>query len=205
MIHALLPKTRTGLGLLAGYALTLGLSFGADRSLAEVKMPSEKAAERILSLRNKIQSDSNDLAGIRELGVLLHIRNEEKRNPAEVEEGIRLLKKVTKVSFMDFEAKAWLGSLITMQAEFETNPGKQTYFVKQGAREMDAAIKAMPEDVPIRLIRGYNSLTLPPFLNRNQYAVEDFQFILDYCKKSTCQDNRIEEATQGLEKARARS
>jgi hypothetical protein len=192
---------------IAGFTLMLGhgFTFGADRPSPLVDLPSEQVIAKIGELQQKVKADSNDLVKVRELGILLHIHNEEKRIPAEVEAGIRLLKKITKADAKDYEAKAWLGSLITMQAEYETNPGKRTFYVKLGSREMDAAIKALPDDIPIRLIRGYNSLTLPPFLERNRFAIEDFQFILDFCKKSTCQEKRMGEASKGLEKAKART
>ena len=137
-------------------------------------------------------------------GILLHqiARNDPQRE--DVERAERHLKRARELSPDDHEIAAWLGSVTTMKALFETDPGRQTLWVKVGAKLMDAAVKAVPDNLVVRLVRANNSIELPAFLRRARFGVEDFDYYIDACGKQACGAAQIEEARQKLKVAQQR-
>jgi len=145
-----------------------------------------------------IKAKPDDFDALKSAGIILHqmSRSDAKKNQVEAAEGY--LKQAQKLKPDDPETLAWLGSVITMKALFETDPGKQTFFVKSGSRMLDKAIQQAPDNTVVRLTRAYNSLELPPFLMRTKFAVEDFKYYLDLCTKRQCPPQYVADAHANL-------
>ncbi len=177
--------------------------WGEDYSIELVKLEESQLEAKLPQLRKAAEKSNASDKDLKELGIALHILNEKKIKKELVEEGIGVFKNYLKNNKTDYEALAWYGSLITMQADYEKNPGKQTYYVKLGTKKMDQAVKKNPTNIPIRFIRGYNSITLPAFLERGRFGVEDFEYVVNACKTESCIKGRAEEAAEALSRAKS--
>ncbi|MDB5800170.1 MAG: hypothetical protein JWL63_1109 [Rhodocyclales bacterium] len=143
----------------------------------------------------------DNVEALKTSGILLQqiARSDAKRE--DVEQAERNLKRAKELAPADQEIAAWLGSVTTMKALFETDPGRQTLWVKVGTKLMDAAVQGAPNNLVVRLVRANNSVELPPFLRRARFGVEDFAYYLDACARQTCSPTQVEEAKQKLKQA----
>lgn len=185
-------------------SLLLGalLSF-TQGTLAEAvfDLRGDAAQSRLNELRATLKADANNTQALKEAGIILHQLNRGAPDKKLVEEGEKYLKLAVRNAADDVETLAWLGSITTMKAQFDTDPGRQTFFVKSGSQKMDSAVRKAPDNQVVRLTRAYNSLEIPPFLKRTRFAVEDFQHYLKLCEQQTCADKDVAAAKQGLEQA----
>lgn len=162
----------------------------------------EAAQQRLQALRETIADNPKNTQALKEAGIILHQINRRNPNKESVEEGERYLKKALRNNLADAETEVWLGSITTMKAQFESDPGRQTFFVKSGSQKMDAAIRKAPDNPIVRLTRAYNSLEIPPFLKRTRFAVEDFNHYLFLCETHNCNEKDINAANSALEEAK---
>ncbi len=173
--------------------------------LAQAKEPWEmnaaEARAALAPINAELARSPDNVEMLKTAGILLQqaARSDAKRDDVELAE--RRLKRARELSPDDQEIAAWLGSVTTMKALFETDPGRQTLWVKVGAKLMDAAVKAVPDNLVVRLVRANNSIELPPFLRRARFGVEDFGYYLDACGKQVCGATQVEEARQKLKRA----
>ncbi len=167
-----------------------------------IDLRGDKAQQKLAELRADISAQPDNAVARKEAGIILHQLSRAAPNKDDVYEAEKYLKAASKLDKSDNETLAWLGSITTMKAQFETDPGKQTFFVKSGSLKMDKAIKREPDNSVVRLTRAYNSLEIPPFLKRTRFAVVDFKHYLNLCEQTNvCTDAYILAAQQGLEKA----
>ena len=78
----------------------------------------------------------------------------------------------------DPEVTAYLGSARTLLAGETWNPITRVRGVAEGARLLDAAVAAAPDNVTIRFVRADTSLRLPAFFNRVHHARGDLERVL---------------------------
>ena len=198
-------------GRVALFALSCGLPLAAPatpvgaaaataaRDIANLGQAQSKAAlEGYLATLRK---SPDDLDALRSAGILLHQISRTEPERERVEQAERYLKQAAGLAPDDREIAGWLGSVTTMKALFETDPGKQTFWVKLGTRQMDKAIDQAPELPILRLIRGNNSLELPPFLKRTRFAVEDFNRYVALCAAQTCPKELVDDAREKAKRA----
>jgi hypothetical protein len=188
----------------------------ATLAVAAALMPHPAAAQDVINLKGaeaqktlqtllaRAKANPTDVAAHKSAGILLHQINRATPTADGVEQGERLLKAASQADPGDAETQAWLGSIVTMKALFETDPGKQTFLVKLGTRSMDSAIQRAPENLIVRLVRANNSMELPAFLNRTRFAVEDFERYIALCASRTCPADELQAARGGLAAANKR-
>jgi tetratricopeptide (TPR) repeat protein len=174
------------------------ISVANAKSLDVVNVKGVDAKEALESFQNRIKTNADDFEALKNAGILLHQMSRISPNKTNVELGETYLKKAAQLDPKDVQIAAWLGSITTMKAIFESDPGKQTFLVKVGSRAMDQSVQRDPNNLVIRLIRANNSMELPPFLKRTQYAVEDYNHYLALCERQSCQKAEVEEAKQKL-------
>jgi len=168
-----------------------------------IDLRGDAAREKLNELRIEISDKPDKISALKNAGIILHQLSRLKPIKDDIYEAEKYLKIVTKSDRDDNEALAWQGSVITMKAQFETDPGKQTFYVKSGSIKMDKAIKRDPDNTIVRLTRAYNSLEIPPFLKRTRFAVIDFEYYLALCERTKeCTDDYISSAKMGLAKAK---
>lgn len=74
-------------------------------------------------------------------------------------------------------ARAWRGSALTLKARDAGSPFRKLGYAKEGFRELDAAVAQSPNESMPRLIRGFNSLSVPKMFDRLKLAGEDLGWI----------------------------
>ena len=183
--------------------VTLTLFLFSYSVLAEnvIYLSGDEAKKRLEKAIEAIEENPENIDELKNAGILMHQMNRKEPNKELVRDGEKYLKTAWKKNKKDYEAMAWLGSIITMKAMFETDPGKQTLYVKMGAKKMDKAIKKAPGNKIVRLTRANNSMELPPFLKRTRFAVTDFNEFLSLCKSQACEDHEIKDANAKLAQA----
>lgn len=166
-----------------------------------INLSGTEARTALEQIQGELKTSPNDFESLKSAGIILHQMSRAKPNKEQVELGEKYLKQANQIKPTDAETKAWLGSIITMKAIFETDPGKQTFFVKLGSRSMDGAVQQEPDNTIVRLVRATNSVELPPFMKRSQFAVEDYKQYLVLCGKQSCPAPAVEDAKEKLKLA----
>jgi hypothetical protein len=88
------------------------------------------------------------------------------------------LEKWTKEQPNNHLLQAYLGSVYTLcSRDAWIGPGKLTY-LKNGGREMDAAVTADPNNPAVRFVRAIDYFSLPAIFGKRQTAREDFQILV---------------------------
>lgn len=185
------------------FSLSL-MSFGAAAVEPPAVFDLQGAEAQAALSRNvaRLQASPDDFEALKNAGILLHQMNRhDQPDKDRVAQGEAYLKKAAQLREGDAQVAAWLGSITTMKAIFENDPGKQMFYVKQGSRYMDGAVQKAPEDMVVRLTRAYNSLELPAFLQRTRFAVEDFKVYLDWCGRHACPAGQVAQARDKLKVA----
>jgi len=171
----------------------------ASADVNVIYLQGDAATARLAELTKVIDSGNATAKDYKDAGIIIHQINRTDMQIANVKKGEKYLKKAAKLDPKDHETKAWLGSTITMKAPFVDDPGKKTLYVKMGSRKMDTAIRKQPDNLRIRLIRGFNSIEIPAFLKRTRFAVEDFNHYLTLCEKGQCHPQEVEKVKTGLQ------
>lgn len=184
---------------LMGIVLVMCTGSALARDVISLTGASQRQA--LEQLQGEIRKSPTDAAALKDAGIILHQMNRAAPNKDNVLEGEKYLKQASQLNPSDVETTAWLGSIVTMKAQFESDPGKQTFYVKLGTRNLDAAVQKAPENLLVRLIRANNSLELPPFLQRTRFAVEDFTQYIALCNTHACPPDAVTEARQKLQLA----
>jgi tetratricopeptide (TPR) repeat protein len=74
--------------------------------------------------------------------------------------------------------QAYLGSVYTLDSrDAWPGPGKLTY-LKNGGKELDAAVAAAPDNPAVRFIRAIDYYELPTFFGKRQTARDDFVILV---------------------------
>jgi hypothetical protein len=75
-------------------------------------------------------------------------------------------------------AMAYYGSMLTMIGRDSKNPVKKIYYTKKGIKKIDQAVKMNANAANVRIIRGLNSISLPSFFERKNFAALDMEWII---------------------------
>jgi len=178
--------------------LFLNISLAQASTLPPQDLSGDQAQAALSEYEARIGDNANDTEALKAAGIILHQMNRAQPDPQLVQKAESYLKQAKKLQEDDLETIAWLGSVTTMKAQFESDPGKQSFFVKLGSRMMDKAVKKAPDNAVVRLTRAYNSLELPPFLMRTKFAVEDFKYYLKLCENQECPQYYVDDANAKL-------
>jgi tetratricopeptide (TPR) repeat protein len=88
------------------------------------------------------------------------------------------LEKLTKEQPDNHLLQAYLGSVYTLDSrDAWPGPGKLTY-LKNGGKELDAAVAADPDNPAVRFIRAIDYYELPTFFGKRPTARDDFQILV---------------------------
>ncbi|MCE0484278.1 MAG: hypothetical protein LV479_08580 [Methylacidiphilales bacterium] len=88
------------------------------------------------------------------------------------------LEKWTKEQPQNHLLQAYLGSVYTLDSrDAWPGPGKLTY-LRNGGKELDAAVAADPNNPAVRFIRAIDYFELPAIFGKRQTARDDFQILV---------------------------
>ena len=89
------------------------------------------------------------------------------------------LEKWTKEQPDNHLLQAYLGSVYTLDSrDAWPGPGKLTY-LRNGGKELDAAVAAAPDNPAVRFIRAIDYFELPSIFGKRQTARDDFRILVD--------------------------
>lgn len=138
-----------------------------------------------------LKSQPKNVKALRELGIIYHMKAVETKGDPDldwVRKSYKYLKKAYRKEKKNPLTLIYYGSATTLMALTTERGMEKSKYVKKGTRSMDKAIRIDPNNLNLRMIRGNNSLSLPRFLKRAHYAVEDFSKALEISKAFQKQD-----------------
>jgi hypothetical protein len=74
---------------------------------------------------------------------------------------------------------AYVGSLRLLESREATLPWNKGSLAKEGIALLDRAVKAAPDDLELRHVRGVSTLPLPGFFGVSERAAEDIRFVAE--------------------------
>ena len=77
----------------------------------------------------------------------------------------------------DVKAMAYSGSIRLMEANRAVAPWKKGRLAKEGLRLLDEAVKAAPDDIEVRFVRGASTAHLPGMFGRAGQSEADFEWL----------------------------
>ena len=98
-------------------------------------------------------------------------------------------------------ARAMHGSTMTMVGRDAFWPPKRLSLVREGNREMDAAVQMAPQDVRVRFTRANNNFHMPKFLGREEIVRADLNWLWEQVQANSAIPMDIRQQTallQGL-------
>ena len=140
-------------------------------------------SEEILKFQEKLSQDTSDYEMLKAIGIAYHIKAR-KDSKAYAPKAVEFLSRACEMDKKDYETMCYLGSATTMMATTTWNPMKKMSYVNKGTALMDKAVRKVPDNVSVRMTRALNSKNLPPFLKRENIALEDFEYLADLIEKN---------------------
>jgi hypothetical protein len=96
-----------------------------------------------------------------------------------VQEAYFLLENIRKSYPVTNRVDAYYGCILTLQGRDALDPIERLGKVRQGLKFLDDAVQNEPDNVEIRILRGYVCYHLPEvFFHRTAMAVEDFEYLV---------------------------
>ncbi len=129
-------------------------------------------------LEGILKQKPNDVETLTKLGELYHDQGVAGNDDA-VEKGFTCFDKVLELDPSNAVALAYRGSLWTLRARDAWWPFTKMKDVDKGVDEMDKAVDLAPDNIPVRLVRGINSIHLPSMFRRLPIALKDFDYMLN--------------------------
>lgn len=163
--------------------MLINLSFAVEIQILTTPGPERDQIEK--QYEAQMESNTASARVLGELGIIYHMKALQKdRDTEKIRRAYKILKKAYLMDKSNSQTRAYYGSVSTLMATTVSDGMKQMKFVKSGTRLMDRAVKELPDDIGILMLRGHNSLGLPAFLQRTRYAVRDFSHILSLSKNA---------------------
>jgi len=145
-------------------------------------LKAEELSAKISEFKKRLEQNSSHYESIKGLGIAYHIKAQ-KDAKGFASRAVDMLTRAREINKKDYETLCYLGSATTMMAKTTWNPIKKMSYANKGIALMDKAVKRDPENITVRMTRGYNSMGLPGFLKRGGIAVEDFEHLAEMIEK----------------------
>jgi hypothetical protein len=134
--------------------------------------------ERLRELQAKLASDPTNVVLLLQTGDYCFDLGA-KDDPPAVELAEGYFRQVLALMPSNALARVMLGSTLTMRGRDSFWPNVKMRFVREGLREMDAAVKLAPLDPRVRFERAVNNMHMPKFMDREEVVRQDFQWLWD--------------------------
>ncbi|SJZ38039.1 tetratricopeptide repeat protein [Selenihalanaerobacter shriftii] len=150
-------------------------------AIAKDKVDRKDKLTTLQSKLTKVTNPGKKVEILKELGRLYH-QEAALGNEKAVPKAIKSLKKAKNIKNTP-TIRAWYGSALTLKGRYAFALGK-IYYSKKGIKILDQAVKASPNNIETRLVRGVNSLYLPDFIfHRLDLAKKDLNYIIKTANK----------------------
>jgi tetratricopeptide (TPR) repeat protein len=132
----------------------------------------------LAQLQERLAAQPTNAALLFQIGDLCYDQGAEGDTKA-VELAEQYLTRLLRVQPEHAMGMALLGSAVTMKARDAFWPNVRFRYAREGIRIMDAAVKLAPENADVRFVRAENNFHMPGFMNREEIAREDLQWLWD--------------------------
>jgi len=96
-----------------------------------------------------------------------------------VKKAYKIFKKICADDPRDCLAEAYLGSITALLGRDEIDPNKRFRLALDGLKILDRAVSKEPDNIEIRILRGFVSHRLPEmYFHRKATAIEDFNYVI---------------------------
>ncbi|TCL76909.1 hypothetical protein EDC14_1001194 [Hydrogenispora ethanolica] len=97
-----------------------------------------------------------------------------------VKEAYSLVTQIRRPELPNHLVEAYYGSVMTLMGRDAIDPMERLDYVRQGLKSLDKAAQNEPDNVEIRILRGYVCCRLPEaFFHRTAMGVADFKYLID--------------------------
>jgi hypothetical protein len=130
-------------------------------------------------LQSELEGRPSDASLLLKLGKLCHNESALGQSDAKETEKLasRYLVKLRELQPTNAFARALLGSTRTLGARHAFLPTTKLRMVREGLKEMDAAVEDAPEDPDVRFTRAANNVFLPDLFGRREKVIADFVWL----------------------------
>lgn len=132
------------------------------------------------SLENLVKKEPTNVQAKLELAVIYHDIVRKKENDDATDRAEQLFNEILEINQEHTAAMIYYGSLLTLKGRDAFFPWEKMSYVEDGCDLMDKAVKLEPENVALRIRRAMNNVNLPDMFEREQFYLEDFEFIKNH-------------------------
>lgn len=86
----------------------------------------------------------------------------------------------------DHLARVYLGSAYALRAKAGTFGPSKLLYLNKGKKQLNAAVKAAPNDPRVRMVRAIGYYKVPKRFKTRPTAVSDFEFLMKAISKKSC-------------------
>ena len=140
-------------------------------------------SEKISEFQKRLDQNPSNYEMTKAMGIAYHMKARKDAKKF-AQKAVEFLGKAHAINKRDHETMCYLGSATTMMARTTWNPIKKMTYVNKGTALMDKAVRRVPDNISVRMTRAYNSKSLPSFLNRGDFALEDFEYLAVLIEKN---------------------
>lgn len=136
----------------------------------------ESYADRLAALQAELAANPTNTTVLFELGDLCHDEGV-KDNRSAVKLAEQYFTKLQQLDPTNALARAMYGSTLTMKGRDAFWPPNRLKYVRDGIKEMDAAVAMAPNNVKVRFTRANNNFYMPKWLGREEIVERDFAWL----------------------------
>ena len=182
---------RIAKSLLVCMTLLIGTGYVWARDWHELNdLDDGQLRDRVEALEKALDQDPENYDILKGLGIGYHhmAKNDAK---GYAKKAVEMLTRAHEMTPDDNETLCYLGSATTIMARTTWNPIKKMSYVNKGVKLMDKAVERDPDNYSVRATRGLNATNLPPFLEREPIALEDFEHLARLFEKDADADTSL--------------
>ena len=121
-----------------------------------------------------------------------------------LQKAIDIFKDLRNQKHGDNVLEAYCGASYLLMGKYEKNPMNKEKWIKDGLQIIDKAQNNDPNNVKVRILRGYSCYHLPAYFNRISTTIEDFEYLLSRREKDprVLSDETFRKISSDVESAR---
>jgi len=127
-------------------------------------------------MKARLDKNPSDYEALRSLGTAYHYMAV-KDSAAYAKKAVQVLERAQEQNPEDYEVLCCLGDAYVLLAKDGGDGMARATNANKGFEYMDKAVRRAPDDILIRLTRGYSAKSTPRPLNRRSIAYDDFEHL----------------------------
>ncbi len=172
-----------GVGIILSIVLLFSSTILAKDWHELTRMTETELSEMIAEFQKRLDQDPDDYEMLKAIGIAYHtkcLKDPKKYTPM----AVKFLTRAYEINRKDYMTMCYLGSATTQMTRTTWNPMKKGDYANRGYALMDKAVKKAPDNISVRLTRGFNAKYSPSFTGRREIALEDFEHLAGLIEKN---------------------